>query len=83
MLDGFDAETNEIDRRIYYEVTGRQLVEGEFGNENELDTSDGEWANLNRPDPLAYAFNYRGSDSSGSDTENQQKVSLIGGDDKG
>ena len=71
MLDGFDAETNEIDRRLYYEVTGRQLVEGEFGGDDGGDTSDGEWANLNKPDPLAYAFNYKGSNSSSED-ENQQ-----------
>ena len=50
-------ENSEIDRRIFYEVTGRQLVEGEF--DNELGTSDEDWANFNRPDPLAHAFNYK------------------------
>ena len=72
MLDGFDADTNEIDRRIFYEVTGRQVVEGEFGSDNGGDTSDGDWANLNKPDPLAYAFNYSGGSDSESDEENQR-----------
>ena len=30
MLTGFDPERYEMDRRIFYEVTGRQLREGEF-----------------------------------------------------
>ena len=40
MLEGFEPETNETDRRFYYEVTGHQLVEGEFVND---DTSDEDW----------------------------------------
>ena len=57
LIDGFDAASNDIDRRIYYEVTGRQLIEGEYEGE---DTSDDEWGYLNKPDPLAHAFDYRG-----------------------
>ena len=32
LLAGFDAEENETDRRIFYEVTGRQLIQGEFND---------------------------------------------------
>ena len=61
MLRGFDAENSQIDRRIYFEVTGKQVVEsGEF-LDGEDDSSDFEWANLNRADPLAHAFAYRES----------------------
>ena len=56
MLNGFDAEINEIDRRIYYEITESQLVEGEFDGE---DTSDEEWTTLNQVDPLGFALNYQ------------------------
>ena len=57
LIDGFDAERNDIDRRIYYEVTGRQVIEGEFEGD---DTSDDEWGYLNKADPLAHAFEYKG-----------------------
>ena len=30
LLEGFDAENNLIDRRIFYETTGRQMIEDEF-----------------------------------------------------
>ena len=30
LLAGFDADENETDRRIFYEVTGRQLIQNEF-----------------------------------------------------
>ena len=56
LLEGFNAESNSIDRRIFYEATGRQLVEGEF--DNELDSSDEDWANFNKPDPLSHYINY-------------------------
>ena len=39
LLAGFDADENETDRRIYYEVVGRQLIHDEF---DDLDTSDEE-----------------------------------------
>ena len=32
MLADFDEESNEVDRRIFYEVTGKQLNEGEFAS---------------------------------------------------
>ena len=37
LVTGFDPEQDLIDRRLYYEVTGRSLVEGEFADD---DTSD-------------------------------------------
>ena len=54
-MGDFNPEEDETDRRIYYEVTGRQLVENEFDDE---DTSDEEWGRLPAPDPQAYAFAY-------------------------
>ena len=30
MLEEFNPDENAIDRRIFYEVTGRQLIDGEF-----------------------------------------------------
>ena len=30
ILDGFDPVSSKIDRRLFYEITGRQLVEDEF-----------------------------------------------------
>ena len=30
LLGDFDAATDETDRRIFFEVTGRQLIKGEF-----------------------------------------------------
>ena len=39
LLNGFNADENETDRRIFYEVTGRQLIQDEF---DDLDTSDEE-----------------------------------------
>ena len=56
LLEGFDAENNHIDRCIYYEATGKQLVEGEF--DNDPDSSDDEWATINKTDNFAYVFNY-------------------------
>ena len=56
LMRGFNPEANEIDRRIYYEVTGRQLNEDEF---DDVDTSDDEWGSVYKPDPLAHAFDYR------------------------
>ena len=44
LLDGFDAENNAIDRRIYYEVTGKKINEDEFIGG---DTSDDEWGTRN------------------------------------
>ena len=47
MLDGFDAEADQIDRRIYYEMTG-ELLGNDF---DDLDTSDdGFWDKLYRLD---------------------------------
>ena len=56
MLKGFDAEDNPTDRRIFYEVTGRELRLGEFGGDD--DTSDDDWMHYGAPDPLRHAFSY-------------------------
>ena len=42
LLEGFDADKNDIDRRIYYEVTGRELVQGEFEGEDDWEMSGDE-----------------------------------------
>ena len=55
LADGFDPENDDTDRRIFYEVTGTSLVEGEFAGE---DTSDEERESMEAPDPLASVFNY-------------------------
>ena len=55
LLGDFDAATDETDRRIFFEVTGRQLIKGEF-QENE-DSSDEEWR-LVAQDPQQHAFNF-------------------------
>ena len=55
LADGFDPENDDTDRRIFYEVTGTSLVEGEFADE---DTSDEERESMEAPDPQASAFNY-------------------------
>ena len=69
LICDFDAEKNESDRRIFFEVTGRQLIDGEF---DDLDTSDEEQAIMAAPNPLAQIFQQSDSDT---DTENQ--VALI------
>ena len=45
MLEGFseDLTDNEVDRRIYFEVTGCELIEGEFLGDDVFDSSDEEW----------------------------------------
>ena len=30
ILAGFDTENSKIDRRLFYEITGRQVIEDEF-----------------------------------------------------
>ena len=55
LLRDFDAETNETDRRIYYEVMGRQIGQNGF---DDRDSSDEDWGLLKAPDPLAHAFSY-------------------------
>ena len=57
LVEDFDADKNETDRRIFFEVTGIQLVEGEF---YDLDTSDEEWAIHGAPNPLANLFSKNG-----------------------
>ena len=69
LICDFDAEKNESDRRIFFEVTGRQLIDGEF---NDVDTSDEERAILAAPNPLAQVF-----EQSDSDTDNENQVALI------
>ena len=53
LLCDFDAEKNESDRCIFFEVTGRQLIDGEFDDE---DTSDEERARMAAPNPLAHVY---------------------------
>lgn len=48
MLDGFepegDAVSNELDRRLLYEVTGLELIQNEFrGQRANDDDSDNYW----------------------------------------
>ena len=71
LVDDFDFKSNDMDRRFFFEVTGRKLVEDEF---DDLDSSDEEWALLQAPDPLAHAFSYAGYE--GENKESQ--VALIG-----
>ena len=56
LLKEFDAERNETDRRIYYEVIGRQIRKDE---PIDRDSSDEEWGLLMAPDPLVHAFSYQ------------------------
>ena len=56
VVTDFDPDNNETDRLIFYMVSGRQLIEGEF---ERSDSSDEEWARLREYDPLANAFSYR------------------------
>ena len=43
LVDDFDFKSNEMDRRFFFEVTGKKLVKGEF---DDLDSSDEDWALL-------------------------------------
>ena len=71
LVGNFDAEDNETDRLIYYKVTGRETIRGEFGDEF---SSDEEWSFRAAPNPLAYLF------SSSDKVENENQVALIGTD---
>ena len=55
LVNNFDAEDNEMDRRIFYEITGLQFNEGEF---DDSDTFDDGWCKLLAQDPQWHAFNY-------------------------
>ena len=55
-MKDFDVERNETDRRIYYEVIGRQIRKDES---IDRDSSDEEWGLLKAPDPQFHAFNYQ------------------------
>ena len=55
LVNNFDAEDNEMDRRIFYEITGLQFNEGEF---DDSDTFDDGWGKLLAQDPQWHAFNY-------------------------
>ena len=56
LLKDFDAERNETDRRIFYEVIGRQIEESKS---EDRDSSDEEWGLASAPDPQFHAFNYQ------------------------
>ena len=53
LLCDFDAEKNESDRRIFFEVTGRQLIDGEFDDE---DTSDEDRTTMAAKNTLAQVY---------------------------
>ena len=75
LISGFDPEKNAIDRHIFYEVTGNQLIEGEFRDQ---DTSDDEWERKNSIDPLARAFSFeRPSQTSSELVDDETRVALI------
>ena len=57
LLKDFDAEKNETDRRIYYEVIGKEIGKDK---PEDRDSSDEEWGLVGAPDPQIHAFNYRG-----------------------
>ena len=66
LLGDFDTDKSKTDRRIFYEITGRQLIKDEF---DDLETSDEEWA-----DSQARAFSLLNYE----EDENENRVSLIG-----
>ena len=43
MLDGFEPSTNQLDRRILYEVTGLELFEKEFKGEGSSSDSNSDF----------------------------------------
>ena len=47
LVKDFDPESNETDRRIYYEVTGIKLDENDFKDEDSMNSSDDENSNEN------------------------------------
>ena len=49
LAEDFDLEESEIDRRLFFEITGKQLIAGEFDDLE--DTSDGDSEELIEPDP--------------------------------
>ena len=58
----FDPQTNSMDRRIFYEVTGRQYFDGEFSALDEdssfVEEDEEDWRRMSQYDPLAPAFQY-------------------------
>ena len=56
ILAGFDLENSKIDRRLFYEITGRQLIEDEF-EDGSSSGSEG-WAKLDTHDAQIHAFTY-------------------------
>ena len=74
----FDPENNAMDRRIYYEVTGRELNEGEFAGVG--DSSDDEWHKVCAPDPIFRILRFNTDiKKDGSENENhgQDSSSLL------
>ena len=72
----FDGETNEIDRRIYYEVTGEQLIEGEFADTN---SSNSDYGGEQEEEIGNILMNYHQLEPDGAQAEHQ--VALIGNGD--
>ena len=69
LLRDFDAENNETDRRIYYEVIGKEIGKDK---PDDRDSSDEEWGLLGAPDPQYHAFAYR------ADQQEDQVVLMTG-----
>lgn len=75
LIRGFDPDNDKIDRRIYFEVTGEQVIEDEFANDY---TSDEEWMLRNARDPLAFMLGYK-VDTEESDNDQSQLPLIPGG----
>ena len=58
MLESFIGDFNAVtDRRIYYEVVGDQIIEGEF-NQEDTSSDEDEWSSLDAFDQKLRAFSY-------------------------
>ena len=57
MIEGFDPEESFIDRRIFYEVTGKRLIAGEFLKEDTSGKVEDDLGVDSEDDPLDIVFN--------------------------
>ena len=48
LIEGFDPEESFIDRRIFYEVTGKRLIAGEFLDEDTSGEEEDDRAGVGR-----------------------------------
>ena len=51
MVAGFDPAKNEMDRRIFYEITGKEIVSGEFTDDFKFDE---EWQDFGSYDRITH-----------------------------